>query len=192
LSLLLVTLLCVELVARVVLEIRECRAVQCRFSAFTVMRILPLVNDLAPLPENREQPTVGKFVEMHEQAHAKLHHAILRNLVKVAFALCAIWFMAALMVRWECSIVESVLWLHLAAIPFRTFFHFYCWNQEYECDRYALEKTDRKIAKNALQELARCEYPHTVLFSLIYREHPTVALRSKRILNKPIVNTATK
>ena len=72
-----------------------------------------------PLPENREQPTVGKFVEMHEQAHAKLHHAILRNLVKVAFALCAIWFMAALMVRWECSIVESVLWLHLAAIPFR-------------------------------------------------------------------------
>lgn len=189
---LLAILLCAEFVVRLVLEIRECRLVQCRFGAFTVMRLLPLVNDLAPLPENREQPTVGRFVEMHEQAHAELHHAVLRNLVKVAFALCAIWFMAALMVRWECSIVESVLWLHLVAIPFRTFFHFYCWNQEYECDRYALEKTDRKVAKNALQELARCEYPHTALFSLIYREHPTVALRSKRILNKPIVNTATK
>jgi Zn-dependent protease with chaperone function len=88
--------------------------------------------------------------------------------------------------------VEAVLWLHFVAIPFRTFFHFYCWNQEYECDRYALEKTDKKVAKLAMQELARCEIPHTALFSLIYREHPTVALRSKRILNKPIVNPATK
>lgn len=189
---LLIVLLCCEFALRVILEVRECRAVQCRFGAFTIMRLLPLINDLAPLPETREEPKVSKFVEMHEQAHAKMHHGILRNLVKVAFALCAIWFMAALMVRWEQSIVEAVLWLHLVAIPFRTFFHFYCWNQEYECDRYALEKTDRKVAKHAMQELARCEIPHTALFSLIYREHPTVAFRSKRILNKPIVNTATK
>lgn len=179
---LLVILLCAEFVVRLVLEIRECRMVQCRFDVFTVMRLVPLVNDLVPLPENREQPTVGRFVEMHEQAHAKLHHAVLRNLVKVAFALCAIWFMAALMVRWEQSFVEAVLWLHLVAIPFRIFFHFYCWNQEYESDRYALEMTDRKVAKRALQELACCEYPHTVLFSLIYREHPTAVLRKKRLL----------
>jgi hypothetical protein len=189
---LLAILLCCEFVIRVILEVRECRAVQCRFGGFTVMRLFPLINDLAPLPEMREEPKVSKFVEMHEQAHSKMHHGILRNLVKVAFALCAIWLMAALMVRWEQSFVEAVLWLHFVAIPFRTFFHFYCWNQEYECDRYALEKTDKKVAKLAMQELARCEIPHTALFSLIYREHPTVALRSKRILNKAIVNTATK
>ena len=154
------------------------------------MRLIPLINDLAPLPETREEPKVSKFVEMHEQAHAKLHHGVLRNLVKLAFALCAIWFLAALLTRWEQSFVEAALWLHLVAIPFRMFFHFYCWNQEYECDRYALEKTDRKVAKLAMQELARCEIPHTVLFSLIYREHPTVALRSKRILSKAVKSPA--
>ena len=183
---LLVILLCAEFVARLVLEVRECRAVQCRFGAFAVMRLIPLVNDLVPLPETHKDPQVSKFVELHEQAHAQMHHALLRNLVKVAFALCAIWFMAALMVRWQQTFIESVFWLHFVAIPFRTFFHFYCWNQEYECDRFALEKTDKKVAKQAMRELASCEIPHTALFSLIYREHPTVALRSKRLLNKVV------
>lgn len=179
-------LLCVEFIARLVLEVRECRMVQCRFGAFATMRLIPLVNDLVPLPEMRKEPRVSKFVDFHEEAHAKMHHALLRNLVKVAFALCAVWFMAALMVRWNQTIWESVLYLHLAAIPFRMFFHFYCWNQEYECDRYALGKTDKKVAKLAMQELALCEIPHTALFALVYREHPTVALRSKRILKKAV------
>lgn len=181
---LLVILLCLEFVLRLVLEVRECRAVQARVNAFTVMRLIPLVNDIVPLPENREQPQVGNFVAMHEEGHKNLHHSILRNLVKVAIALVAIWFLAALMVRWQANFVEAVLWLHLAAIPFRVFFHFYCWTQEYEADGYALKKTDKKIAKNALQELARCEYPHTPLFALVYREHPTAVLRKKRLLNK--------
>ena len=149
-----------EFILRVVIELREARAVQQRVSVFTLMRLLPLINDFVPLPENREP------------------------LVKVAFALVAIWFLAALMIRWQMQFWEAVLWLHVVAIPFRIFFHFYCWNQEYEADRYALEKTDKKLAKNNLRELIRCEYPHTPLFALIYREHPTAVLRKERLLNR--------
>ena len=180
----LTVLLCTEFILRVVLELREARAVQARVSVFTLLRLLPLVNDVTPLPETREPPIVGKFVEMHEEGHKKLHHSVLRNLVKVAFALVAIWFLAALMIRWQMLFWEAVLWLHVVAIPFRTFFHFYCWSQEYEADRYALEKTDKKLAKNNLRELIRCEYPHTPLFALVYREHPTAVLRKERLLNK--------
>lgn len=181
---LLLALLCLEFALRVVLELRECRTVQERVSVFTLLRLLPLINDFVPLPENREPPLLGRFVEMHEQGHKVLHHALLRNLVKVAFALVAIWFLAALMVRWQMLFWEAVLWLHVVAIPFRTFFHFYCWSQEYEADRYALEKTDKKLAKNSLRELIRCEYPHTPLFALVYREHPTAVLRKERLLNR--------
>ena len=140
-----------EFILRVVIELREARAVQQHVSVFTLMRLLPLINDFVPLPENREPPALGRFVEMHEQGHKVLHHALLRNLVKVAFALVAIWFLAALMIRWQMLFWEAVLWLHVVAIPFRIFFHFYCWNQEYEADRYALEKTDKKLAKNNLR-----------------------------------------
>lgn len=187
---LLVALLCAELLLRVVLEVRECRLVKSRFDAFTFMRLVPLLNDLVPLPETREKVGASKFVELHEEAHGKMRHALLRNLVKVAFAMCAVWFLATLTVRYNLSFVESVLWLHLAAIPFRMFFHLYCWGQEYECDKYASEKVDKKDAKRAMQELARCEIPHTVLFSLLYREHPTVTLRSRRILKKAITASA--
>ena len=179
-------LLCVEFLLRIALEIRECRAVSCRVDAFTVMRLVPLLNDIVPLPENREEPPQSAFVKFHEEGHKALHHAVLRNLVKVAFLLCAVWFLAGLMVRMNFPFWQAVLWLHLAAIPFRAFFHFYCWNQEYECDRYALSKTDRKVARAAMRDLAVCEIPHTALFSLIYREHPTVALRSAKILKKKV------
>ena len=181
---LLSVLLCLEFALRVVLEVRECRAVQERVSVFTLLRLLPLINDFVPLPENREPPLLGRFVEMHEQGHKVLHHALLRNLVKVAFALVAIWFLAALMVRWQMLFWEAVLWLHVVAIPFRTFFHFYGWSQEYEADRSVLDKTDKKLAKNSLRELIRCEYPHTPLFALVYREHPTAVLRKERLLNR--------
>ena len=114
-----------EFILRVVIELREARAVQQHVSVFTLMRLLPLINDFVPLPENREPPALGRFVEMHEQGHKVLHHALLRNLVKVAFALVAIW-----------------------------------------------------------RELIRCEYPHTPLFALVYREHPTAVLRMERLLNR--------
>jgi len=189
---LLVVLLCVELAGRIFLEVRECRHVGCKVDAFTFMRLVPLVNDLAPLPETREKVPESRFVKLHEEAHAKLHHAVLRNLIKVIFVMCAVWFIVALVARAEVSYVEAALWLHLVAIPFRIFYHFYCWNQEYECDGYALKNTDKKEAKRAMQDLALLEIPHTVLFSLLYREHPTVMLRSGKILKKAVAPSGVK
>jgi len=182
--LLLYALLCIEIVARVVLEVRECRLTGCRFGFFAVLRLLPLVNDIVPLPESRAEVPQSRFVNFHEEAHRALHHAVLRNLVKIVFLMCAVWFLASLLVRMQMPIWQAILWLHLAAIPFRTFFHYYCWNQECEADRYALSKTDRKMAKAAMRDLSLCEITRTLLFALIYREHPPVALRRKRLLNK--------
>ena len=182
----LIVLLCVEIALRIVLEIRERRLTQLRGGVFAMLRLIPLVNDIVPLPENHKEVPESQFMKLHEVGHKVMHHAVLRNLMKVALCMVAIWFLAAMMVRWNASIFEAMLWLHLAAIPFRVLFHFYCWSQEYECDRYALEKSDKKVAKAAMRELALCEIPYTALFALVYREHPTVALRSQRMLKKVI------
>ena len=182
----LIVLLCVEIALRIALEIRERRLTQLRGGVFAVLRLIPLVNDIVPLPENRKEVPESKFMNLHEVGHKVLHHAVLRNLMKVALCMVAIWFLAAMMVRWNASLFEAILWLHLAAIPFRMLFHFYCWSQEYECDKYALEKSDKKVAKAAMRELALCEIPYTALFALVYREHPTVALRSVRLLKKAV------
>ena len=71
-------------------------------------------------------------------------------------------------------------------MPVRLLFHWYCWSQEYEADRTAFDKVGKKLARDAMRNLAACEIPYTPLFALTYREHPTVALRSQRLLNKQI------
>ena len=116
---LLYILLCLEVVLRTLVEIRERRLTQLRGGVFAVLRLVPLVNDIVPLPENRSEVHESKFVKLHEEGHKVLHHAVLRNLMKIAFWMVAVWFMAAMMVRWNASFIEAVLWLHLAAIPFR-------------------------------------------------------------------------
>lgn len=184
--LLLGSLLAVEFAARLVLEIRERRLTQMRGGLFAVLRLIPLLNDIVPLPENRKDPAENEFVKKHEEGHANLRHGILRNLAKVALLLLAVWFFALLLASHGMSLVESILWLHLAAIPFRTVFHLYCWHQEYEADRYAFDKLGKKEAKAAMRNLAESEIPYTKLFAVIYREHPTVAIRSQKILNKEI------
>ena len=184
--LLLGSLLAVEFAARLVLEIRERRLTQMRGGLFAVPRLIPLLNDIVPLPENRKDPAENEFVKKHEEGHANLRHGILRNLAKVALLLLAVWFFAFLLASHGMSLVESILWLHLAAIPFRTVFHLYCWHQEYEADRYAFDKLGKKMAKAAMRNLAESEIPYTKLFAVIYREHPTVAIRSQKILNKEI------
>ena len=184
--LLLGSLLAVEFAARLVLEIRERRLTQMRGGLFAVLRLIPLLNDFVPLPENRKDPAENEFVKKHEEGHANLRHGILRNLAKVALLLLAVWFFAFLLASHGMSLVESILWLHLAAIPFRTVFHLYCWHQEYEADRYAVDKLGKKVAKAAMRNLAESEIPYTKLFAVIYREHPTVAIRSQKILNKEI------
>jgi hypothetical protein len=178
--------LVIEVVARLVLEIRERRLSQLRGGVFAVLRLIPLVNDIVPLPENRREPAENEFVRKHEEDHSELRHGILRNLAKIALLLLAVWLFAFLLASRGMSLVEAVLWLHLAAIPFRTVFHLYCWHQEYEADRYAFEKLGKKVAKAAMRDLAVSEIPYTKLFAVIYREHPTVAIRSQKILNKEI------
>lgn len=178
--------LALEVAGRLALEIRERRLSQLRGGVFAVLRLIPLVNDIVPLPENRREPAENEFVRKHEEGHSQLRHGILRNLAKIALLLLAVWLFAFLLASRGMSLVEAVLWLHLAAIPFRTVFHLYCWHQEYEADRYAFEKLGKKVAKAAMRDLAASEIPYTKLFAVIYREHPTVAIRSQKILNKEI------
>ncbi|MBR4397697.1 MAG: M48 family metalloprotease [Fibrobacter sp.] len=179
-------LLTIEFVARLVLEIRERRLTQMRGGIFAVLRLIPLLNDIVPLPENRKDPAENEFVKMHEESHKELRHGILRNLAKIAMLLLAVWLFAFLMSSATLGLLESVLWLHLAAIPFRIVFHLYCWHQEYEADKYAFDKLGKKVAKAAMRNLAESEIPYTKLFAVVYREHPTVAIRSQKILNKEI------
>ena len=181
---LLYVLLCIELIARVVVEIRERRATQLRGGVFAVLRVIPLINDIVPLPENRKDPPTNAFVEMHERGHQKARHAILRNLTKVILAMIAIWFLATQLIRSGMPLWMGVLWLHLVAIPFRVGFHWYCWGQEYEADMYAFKELGKTKSKAALRELGECEIPYTKMFALLYREHPTAELRLKKLLNK--------
>ena len=60
---LLIVLLCLEVAVRVMIEIRERRLSQFRGGLLSVMRIIPLVNDIVPLPENRCEPENNLFVE---------------------------------------------------------------------------------------------------------------------------------
>ncbi len=177
----LVALLLVEFIARIVLEVRECRLTQRGGGFFTVLRLVPLVNDLTPLPENLREPVVGQFVKLHEEGHQKLHHATLRNLFKVVLLMLAAGGFAFVLVRYGVPFWQGVLWLHLMAVPGRMVFHAYCWNQEYEADTYAYRQLDKKVSRNALRELEACEIPHTKLFALVYREHPTAVLRKKKL-----------
>ena len=182
----LIILLCLEIALRFFIEVRERRLTQLRGGVFAVLRLIPLVNDIVPLPENRKDPPTSLFVEKHEEGHRVLRHSILRNLMKIAFLMVAVWFLAAMVVRCGASFFEAVLWLHLVAIPFKYFFNWYCWTQEYEADAYAFKEVGKQKAKAAMHELAECEIPYSKLFASIYREHPTVALRSQRMLKKVI------
>lgn len=180
----LAALLALEFVLRLVLEIRERRVTQMHGGVFALLRLVPLLNDIVPLPESRRDVSVSSFVEAHEKAHQKLRHGILRNLLKVILLCFAVGFLLFLLVRCEMSWWCAVLWLHLAAIPFRLFFHWYCWNQEFEADGQAFKDLGKKATKDAMRELAASEIPYTPLFALFYREHPTAALRSRKLLNR--------
>ena len=118
-TLILTLLLAVEFVARLVLEIRERRLTQMRGGLFAVLRLIPLLNDIVPLPENRKEPAENEFVKKHEEGHASLRHGILRNLAKIALLLLAVWLFAFLLASHGMSLVESILWLHLGPLRLR-------------------------------------------------------------------------
>lgn len=175
-------LLAAEFVARLLLEIRECRITQTCNKIFAILRLIPLVNDIVPLPESKNILTKTEFETAHEIGHKKLHHALLRNLVKIVFLLLAVWFFAFLIASSKLDLLHAILWLHLFAIPCKIIFHIYCWNQELEADKFALKKLGKKETKKAMCELIKNEISYTNLFALIYREHPTATLRNHRLL----------
>jgi len=180
----LILLLCLEVAARIALEIREARATQTRGGVFAILRVIPLINDIVPLPESRVSLPETHFVERHEEGHKYHHHAILRNLLKVIFWMLAVGFLMFLLVRQALPFWQCILWLHLVAIPCRMFFHLYCWNQEYEADYYAFKALGKQKAKGAMSTLVQNEIPHTKFFAVVYREHPTALDRRKKLLNR--------
>ena len=70
---LLYILLGVEVVLRVALEVRERRLTQVRGGVFAVLRVVPLLNDIVPLPEMRKTPAESAFVEKHEEVYPLSH-----------------------------------------------------------------------------------------------------------------------
>ena len=60
---LLVALFVVEFALRLALEIRERRATMLRGGIFSVLRLIPLVNDIVPLPESRKEVPESEFVQ---------------------------------------------------------------------------------------------------------------------------------
>lgn len=180
----LISLLCLEVAARIALEVREARAMHVRGGVFAVLRVIPLVNDIVPLPESRAKISQTHFIESHEEGHKYHRHAILRNLLKVIFWMLAVGFLMYLLVREALPFWQCILWLHLVAIPCRMFFHLYCWNQEYEADYYALKALGRQKAKGAMSTLLANEIPRTKLFAVIYREHPTAVERRRHLFEK--------
>ena len=89
-TLILALLLAVEFVARLVLEIRERRLTQLRGGIFALLRLIPLLNDIVPLPENRKDPAENEFVKKHEEGHKELRHGILRTSKAVCVS-CSMW-----------------------------------------------------------------------------------------------------
>ena len=177
-----IVLFCLELLLRSVVEIRERRRTQLRGGIFSIFRLIPLLNDILPLPESRTPLKEDDFVKSHEEGHTAEHHAILRNLVKVLLLMLAVWFFVFLLSSLGLPLLVATLWLHWVAIPFRIVFHYYCWTQEYEADRYAFKNVGRQKTKESMRNLAAHEIPYTSLFALLYREHPTAHLRKKRLL----------
>ena len=118
---LLVALFVVEFALRLALEIRERRATMMRGGIFSVLRLIPLVNDIVPLPESRKEVPESEFVRKHEEGHRHFRHSVLRNIYKVAMLLVSVWVLAAMLVRGGLPLWQAVLWMHLVAIPFRAF-----------------------------------------------------------------------
>ena len=183
-------LLCLESVLRLCIEIRECRIMQNTGIVkwrkpisilFALFRLIPLINDIIPLPESAAKLSESDFIKEHELAHKQMHHGILRNILKIIFLMLAVWCLVFLLSRCGFTILIALLWLHLLSISFRIFFHHYCWNQEYDADLCAFKAVGKSKAKDAMRELLEKEQPFTQLFALLYREHPTAKARHQKL-----------
>ena len=107
-----------EIIFRIFVEIRELRLYGKKIP-FSFLRAIPLVNDLIPYSENIiEEPIQSAFREAHEAAHKRLHHYLLRNLMKLCFYSLMVLLIIIMLGEWRISLWEIVLWFHLENLRF--------------------------------------------------------------------------
>lgn len=178
-------LLALEVLLRVLLEVREARALGGKPDRFAVFRVVPIVNDIFPAEANPvRRKSGGAFEAAHERAHKKEHHKIVRVLFLCGCGLfCALALVAA-GEELRFNLFERLVLFHLMLSVSRIFFHFVCFAEEYEADAIAVRKVQKGVARRALEILAAEEFPRTPLFALVYRKHPTAAMRIEKVLGK--------
>lgn len=165
-------ILSAEIIFRLVIEIREWRLFNKKIP-FAFFRCVPILNDFFPFPENiHKEKKSSRFIDAHEQAHKKLHHKLLRNLLKLCFYSLMVLLIVILLGEWRFSLLEIVLWFHVALGIFRLFYHRICWNQEEEADKLARDSVGKNEAKRELSKLEKAENPSSLLFAFLYKEHP--------------------
>lgn len=175
----LAVLLVLEVVLRVLLEVHEAKLFG-KAHPLAALRCIPVVNDFVPFPENRLEPSNSKFVEMHELAHKEKHHALLRNFSKAVFYVLMVMMIVVQLATLRMTIVEIVLWFHVASVLFRLYYHWICFNQEDEADSFAAQKVGKGEARKELSRLKKEERATSNLFAFVYREHPDAARRRAR------------
>lgn len=180
----LLALLIFEFVFRTILEIREARRFS-RWNRFAFIRVIPFLNDFVPFPENRNLIEKNNpFISFHEEAHKKQHHQISRLLVKVVLFFFCVLVLFYTLDHFKASLIEIIIFIHLALFLLQIPYHYYVWQQEFEADIYACHKTSITQAKKQLRQLVNDEIPYSFLFALLYREHPPASLRLKKVLLK--------
>lgn len=163
--------LALEVLLRSVLEVHEKRLFG-KMIPLWLCRIVPILNDFAPYPENPPGEPNKKFVDAHEAAHKKLHHALLRNLCKLCFFILLVLAILVMLGSWRIPLWQIVLWAHVILAVVRPLYHRLCWSQEYEADKLAAQAVGAAAAKRELERLQRAERQVSPFFALAYREHP--------------------
>lgn len=174
--------LSLEILLRILVEVRELRLLGKGFDRFSILRILPILNDVFPAEANFEKRTnSGAFVDAHEKAHAELHHGIVRLVLQAGFAgFCALCLGLAGMLL-ELGLFWLLVLFHLIFATAKVIFHALCFAEEFEADRVAAKRVQRGVALRALNALAVNEFPRSRLFAYLYRQHPTALMRIEKL-----------
>ena len=175
----------VEFLLRATVEIREVR-MGAEFNFFSMLRCVPLVNDLVPLevPRVEEPLVVDGFVKAHEKAHLVCHHRMKRNLARMAIFLLVIFGLVVALNDLRLNAWQALLVLHFLFAILRLPYHLITWLQEYDADALAVKELHSAIAQRSLEKLTIREIPHSALFAYHYQEHPTAKMRLRQVSTK--------
>ncbi len=185
LSVVLGILFALEILLRAFIEVQEIRKGS-RFHLFSILRSIPLVNDLTPPEVSRSEKstTMDSFMKAHERAHVKCHHGLKRVLARIVTFLITLSGLVYALNDLQANIWQVLLILHFLVAVLRVPFHLVCWLQEYEADALAVKEIHSASAEKSLQNLALEEIPHSPCFALLYQEHPTARMRLKQVSGK--------